>query len=288
MNHEMRGNMIQTPTFTIVETPIKTAGAELVAPELLEKQAQQAVICLTAVDYRTARGTCVDERPREDADPRPSTPGGPDVYALAVNELIGAFADSDMSAEERLGHTKKTINNGGIRSGGHTTCAANGGFSVWIAAIGKNPDMALAYAESQLGDNYRPDLAHQVVENAVRFGDGNIYKDWDEQMLVRVLGPEAAEAIEKLKDVPHESMTLVRNKIDGMTVDQNELYARSVVGKGSFVQDDPYADKIEHILASGPDAVEKKQLAEHAREMILAAVAGAVPNRELYQIDLRA
>ncbi|HVV67187.1 MAG TPA: hypothetical protein VHB72_03930 [Candidatus Saccharimonadales bacterium] len=278
--------MIQTPTFIIVETPIKTAGAELIAPELLEKQAQQAVICLTAVDYRTSRGTCIDERPREETDPRLSVPGGPDVYALAVNELIGTFEDSDMPAEERLRSTKKTINNGGILSGGHFICAANGVFATWIPAIGKHPDAMLAYAQSQMGDRYHPDAAHRVIENAIRFEDSHTYKGWNEQVLVNVLGSEAAEAIEKLRDVPHEGVTLVRNKIEGMTVDQNELYDRSVIGKGSFVFDDPYADKIEHVLASGPDAAEKKLLAEHAREMILAAVAGAVPNPELYQIDL--
>ena len=89
-----------------------------------------------------------------------------------------------------------------------------------------------------------------------------------------------------LADVPHEAATLVRNEIPNTTVDQTELYHRSVVGKGSFIHDDPYADAIEHVIASGADAARKKLEAEHAREAILAAVAAAVPNKEIYEAEL--
>lgn len=287
----MRANMIQTAAIMIIETPIKTSGAEPIAPELLERQAEQARICLTTVDYRAVRGTCIDERPRlillgGETEARPSVPGGPDIFGLSIYELIGGLEKSDMSAAERLRYVKALINEGGIRSGGHTGCAANAGLVVWMRTIAENPDSVRAYAESQMGDRYRPELADQVAGNAVKFMDSGLYEAWTENLLADVYGEEAGDAIEKLEDVPHEGLTIVRNKIHGATVDQNELYLRSVVGKGSFVMDDAYADDIEHVLSSGPDAADNKLLAEHAREMILAAVAGAVPNEELYQINV--
>lgn len=283
-NHEAEA--ILADQAIIHEQPIKTAGGELVEPDRLRDQAEQALACRVPVDYHKVRGTCIDERFREGSEPRPSVPGGPDIYALAVLELTGSFTDDEGSATKRLKAAQGIINRAGFPSGGHYLCAANGSFLGWNKIIAASPDLVRRYAHAQMGDRYRPELADQVVKNAIALVENGRYDEWQENCLTDVYGDEADEAMERLGDVPHGGWTFVRNKLAGTTVDQTPLYNRSVLGEGSFVMDDPYADDIEHALASGPDAVIKKQLAEHAREIILAAVAGAVPNQELYQIDL--
>jgi hypothetical protein len=80
--------------------------------------------------------------------------------------------------------------------------------------------------------------------------------------------------------------------VRGYTVDQTKLHDLSEKenskAEDSFVIDDWYADDIENALASGPDAVRQKHLMEHARELLLAAVAAAVPNKELHQFSITA
>lgn len=278
----------------IHEQPIKTNGAEVVALQQLENQAHQAIASLVPVDYETARGTCSDERFRKQlrngqpTEPRPAVFGGPDIYGLAIAELTGYFeAENQESDVERAETVKRQLNRSGVKSGGHDGCAANALFAGWMELIATKSELA-EYAQSQLGDRYDASLAQEVVDYASSLVQSGRYAAWKESNLADVYGEEAAEAIEQLGPVNHEAVTLVRNKINGTTVDQTELYSRSQVGKGSFIFDDSYADKLEHILSSGPDAVRTKLLAEHAREFIIAALVVAVPNEELYQIDLLA
>ena len=280
-------NLLTDIRCVIVPAPIKTNGAERMAPELLARQAEAARACLVSVDYKLNRGTCGDERPREYPEPRPSVFGGPNVYALGVAELTGYFADDDQSSgEERLVRVTGQIEAGGFKSGGHKGCAANSGFGTWMRIIAEHPELMKDYARGQKGDAYNDTAMNVVIGYAQAVVASGRYDDWSEDVLARVLGDEADEAIETLIDVPHEGKTLVRNRTPNTTVDQTDLYGRSVVGKGSFVHDDPYADALEHVVTSGNDAARKKVEAEHAREVILAAVALAVPNEEIYQLEL--
>jgi hypothetical protein len=279
---------------TINEAPIKTNGAEGVDPQLLQQQAEAATASLVPVDITKNRSTCLDERGRtslrngQPTEPRPSVLGGSNIEALAIAELTGYFPESDTSdANQRLGAVTDVINAAGLLSGGHEKCAANGSFWVWLKTIAETPEKVLPYAESEMGEKYQEDMAQTVVGFARAVIASGRYATWSEANLPEVLGEEeSGEAIEVLLDVPHEGLTVVRNKIEGYTINQSKLYEESVLGKGSFVFDDWYAEKIEHALTAGPDATYKKQLAEHARELAIAAVAGAVPNEELYQITL--
>ncbi len=286
--------------FDVLEAPIKTSGAEQVAHEQLEAQAQLAVGTLHNIYYTDVRGTCIDERRRiglrsgeARVEPRPSVPGGPNIYGLAVAELTGYFEGERTTGEQRLSRVTGRLSDAGLRSGGHGGCAANAGFGTWMRTIADNPDYVKKYAALRFGEDFDPTIMDAVVNFARAAMTSGRYAGWDESKLVTVLGEEEAdEAIEKLDAVKHEAVTIVRNWIPEATVDQTELYdqneAGQGVGKGSFVNDEAYADTIEHVLTAGPDAVRKKLEAEYAREAILAAVAAAVPNQEIYQINLYA
>lgn len=278
----------------INDNPIKTQGAEQLDSQLLKAQGQQVLDCLVTVDYRAVRGTCIDERPRVGlqsqelrVEARPSVLGGPDIYALAIGELSGLFGDNLTTGKARLQEAKRLINLAGIKSGAHVNCAANAGLGVWLNTIATNPEAAKAYARQQKGTAYNEDAANEVIAHAQAAVSSGRYANWDETVLQDVLGEESDEATEMLANVPHEGQTVVRNGVEGTTINQTQLYDKSVLGKGSFDFDDPYADLIEHIMTSVPDAAWKKTVAEHAREMAIAAVAGAVPNPELYQLNLR-
>jgi hypothetical protein len=284
-------------SITIAGAPIKgTADSQdlQIDSALIQRQADAVRSCLVSVYYREVRGSCIDERARSGlrsgkniVEVRPSVPGGPNVYALAVAELTGYFSDSSDSGEERLARVTNRLNEGQIKSGGHEKCAANGGFNAWMQIVAEDAEAIKDYAREQLGEKYNESLFEDVIANARKVIAGGHYQDWNEDVLARVLEDQAGEAIEILADVPHEAVTFVRNSITGATIDHTKLYNMSIAGRGSFVNDEAYADVIEHIIASGPDAVRKKREAEHAREVILAAVAQAVPNKILYQIRLR-
>jgi hypothetical protein len=295
----MTGNeMITTqhdvdPTFVavdVLEEPIKTTGAERIAPELLRAQAEVALQCLVPVDYTKVRGTCIDERERvgllsgtTTVEARPSVPAGPDVYMLAILELTGYFPEDGTTGKQRLQVAKAKLDGARLLSGGHSHCAANVGFNTWMGVISNNPKAVGAYAQQEMGTSYDQEAMDEVVAYATAIVQSGRYEDWHEGILLEVLGDEAGEAIETLADVEHEAVKLARQKVPGMTIDQTKLYNRSVVGKGEFDMDDAYADTIEQVATSGPDAAWKKRLAEHAREAILAAVAQVVPNEELYE-----
>jgi hypothetical protein len=212
--------------------------------------------------------------------------GGPNIYALAVAELTDYFGNDTSNGEARLARVTDRLTEARIKSGGHEKCAANAGFAVWMRVIAEKPEAIKAYAERQLGAAYDDSAMQAVINNAKAVIASGRYGHWEETVLARVLGDQAGEAIEVLADVPHEAVTLVRNEIDGETIDHSKLYDISVVGRGSFVNDENYANMIEHVLSSGPDAVRKKVEAGHAREAILAAVAAAVPNALLYQLRI--
>lgn len=285
MREQIMDQLNGAPAMEVIveEKPIK--GDEYIAPELLHDQAEVARESLVRVDYKKVRGTCGDERLRE---LRASVFGGPNVNMLATAELAGFFSDDDQSTgEERLARITDMLTAAGFLNGGHEHCAANGGFNSWMDTIAKNPEAMKSYARQQRGEAYDDDAMNEVITNAQKLVASKRYQGWDETVLRRVLGDEADEAIEKLADgIPHEAKTFVRNRALSTTVDQKSVYERSVIGKGSFVHDDDYADALEHVVASGADADHMKLVAEHAREAILAAVANAVPNETIYQIDL--
>lgn len=273
--------------------PIKTTSAELVAPDLLQEQAQQIVACLVLADYEALRGTCMDERGRLrlrnglPPENRPSAPGGPNVYALGVAELIGFFDHSpDLAAEERLDAVNQTLKGGKIRGGGHDDCKANAAFSAWMGIIGDGGEELKDSVKRRLGDAYNEEAADYVIGKARALTQSGRYDGWNEGILGKHFGDRAGEAIEITDSAPHAGKTFVRNGVPDTTVDQTRVYGMSVVGKGSFIIDDPYLDKIEHVLTSGPDAELKKLQAEHAREFIIAALVTALPNEELYEIDI--
>ena len=276
----------------IKEEPVKNSGAELIDYDLLRRQAEQALDCAETVDYHHARGTCSDERSRAGllngtatVEARPSVLGGPDVYALAVGELTGAF-ESGQPASGRLVTAKERINAVGLLSGGHVKCAANNGFASWMAAFAENPGFAREYTRQKLGPEYNESLFDEIVQNARATVASERYRDWNESILQKVLGDEAGEAIEVLNDVPHEGVEFVETDQPDVTVDQTNLYAESVLGRGSFVFDRSYAGEIEAAVTDGLMRDDRLLLARHAREAIIASVAGAVPNPDLYQVVL--
>lgn len=274
---------------SVLDKPIKTSGGAAADHTLLRRQAELARDCIVTIDYHAVRGTCGDERPRagllsgaKTVEPRPSVFGGPDVYGLGIGELAGAFDGSLQTGEARLSEAKRRINAAGLLSGGHAHCAANGGFAVWLATIADSTETVAAYVKLSLGDRYDETLMAQVARNAAAAIASKRYSNWSEDVLLRVLGDEANEAIEILADVPHEAVQLVRNNVSGVSVDQTRLYAVSVLGRGSFAVDDTYASLIETAMLSNmPEP--NQRLALHAREASVAAVAAAVPNSELYQ-----
>jgi hypothetical protein len=224
---------------TITEAPIKPGSGEAIGTALLQAQAEAVGNNLVKVDLETTRGTCMDERPRVDGEPRPSVPAGPDVYALMIAELTGYFsADDDSDMNERLGEVKKEINREGILSGGHKKCAANASLPDLIRMLAENPEAFLPYAKDQLSDRYEDGLAQEVVGYARAVVASGRYATWTEAVLADVLGEEAEEAIEELDNVPHEGLTVVRVEEPETTIDQTKLYEESELGDGSFNVDD--------------------------------------------------
>lgn len=269
----------------------------------LEAQAAIASGCGAEVDYKNTRGTCGDERERAgllngstEVEDRPSVWGGPDIYGLGISELTGVIPAGVTTGKEALRQTKAKINDAGIKSGGHVNCAANAGFKSWISTIAYSPGTIEAYIKKELGEQYDPGVLAELSTNAKAAVESGRYDDWDETVLQEVLGEEKGEALEVLakdpqnpdKVKPHEAKTFVRQKKRNRTINQTEVYRRSVYGGGSFVVDEPYAEDIEAAVTSGPDAARLMVLARHAREAINAAVAGAVPNETIYEIELAA
>ncbi len=294
------GSLGVISSFKITVNPIKAPAEYPPIPvEKLDEQAELARKYLVAVDYHQIRGTCIDERARiglraggSHTEPRPSVPGGPNIYALGVAELTGYFGASNEAGESRLKRITDRLNVAGIKSGGHEKCAANAGFGVWMQTIASESEYIKTYARLRFGEGFDERIMDGLVEHARQIIASGVYVNWNEDVLISVLGEAvAAEAIERLAKVEHGALTLVRNWNENTTVDQTAIYKENEtgvgIGNGSFVSDEAYADTIEHIIASGPDAVTKKVEAEYAREAILAAVAAAVPNKQLYQIDLQ-
>jgi hypothetical protein len=297
MNRLTPEHVIGAPTGIPVvhDQPVKTSGEPVVAESLLYEQAQQVLACLVPIQYTGSRGTCMDERGRsrlrngQPAEVRPSAPGGPNIYALGVAELIGLFDNqTELSGEERLHDVGERLERAGLRAGGHDDCKANAALNAWMTIIADQGETLKATVKERLGDSYSESAADYVIGTSRTVVESGVYAGWQEHILSDVLGDEAPEAIEVTDAVPHEGVTFVRNKIDNSTIDQTRLYSMSRVGKGSFDVDDAYLDDIEHILTSGPDAAVKKSQAEHAREFIIASLIIALPNPELYQIDIMA
>lgn len=280
--------------YELPSDPLKTAG-EKIPDQLLGEQAAAAAApgVLVEVNYKAQPGTCSDERPRVGllsgearVEPRPSTYGGPNVYLLAVAELTGFFAPEDKSTgEARLRRITDLLEVAGFQSGGHRKCAANAGFGVWMRLMTENGESIRESVRSQLGDRYSPDAMSEVLEYAEAVVASGRYDDWNEDILQRVLGDKAGDAIEVLVDEPHGGKSEIRNNIPNTTVDQTPLAARSVVGKGSYVVDNPYAAALEQVVASGADAEQKLVVARHAREAIIAAIHMALPSTEIRQIN---
>lgn len=285
---------IAIPDLKVLREPIKNAGRSEADSSLVVLQSELTAQCLRYVDYSLARGTCGDERRRTGllsgkvaVEMRPSIFGGPDIYGLAIGELTGIFDEKKASGEDRLRAAKRLLNNAGIRSGGHVECAANAMFNAWMTTIKKQPNTIKSYAKKELGIHYDEAIMDEVIQNAGVCTDSGIYDEWNEDVLVRVLGNEAGEAMEVLADVLHEGCVVVRNKVPDTTIDQTALYDLSVLGRGTFDVDDYYAELIENIIISASDNEHLTKLARHAREAIIAAIAGAVPNTLLYECVLK-
>ncbi len=281
---------VLNPKTVVHETPVKTAGIEVRPKELLEAQAARAIEARVPIDYHVTRGTCGDERRRARllsgeprVEPRPSAWGGPDIYGLYVAELTGLFGDEDLSPRQRLQVVKNKNNQAGIKSGGHANCAAALSFGGVMGIIADNPELMSAYAAQNKLD-YDQSIMDIVVSQAQKVKRSSRYDGVSmESVYLEVLGDEAGEAIEVLEPGPHEGKTFVRNHGDNTTVDQNRLH--DLEHEDSFVQDEGYVDAIENAVTAETDG-RQKLIAEHAREAVLAAISMAVPNEELYQIDL--
>lgn len=292
MGENMNGRTDFDPSSVVVkihEAPIKLVGDVTMLPDAVQQQAEHAKRSLAQVDYETTPGTCGDERERVGLKsgeaivaPRPSIWGGPDIYGHYVSVMSGVFTDPDMTADEQLKAVVDVNKQKNIPSGGHEHCAAAGSFGVVLKKIAENRGSASSYAQENLED-YDPTVMDEVfdaVETTVASGR---YDDWDgEAALGVILGSDADQAIERLAPVPHEGRTFIRVNRPGYTVDQTTLHDISG-GEDSFVQDDPYADKIEHAHARDE---RMKRVMEHAREALIVGISLAVPNMELHQIDI--
>lgn len=277
----------------IHENPIKLLGEVTLTGSDLEQQAGYIRESMVEVDYDSTRGTCGDERYRVGlhsgeavVEARPSVFGGPNIYGLYVAELAGTFRDSPQTPTERLTQVTRDLNRNKVLSGGHEHCAAAAGFGDKVLPnIVDNAATIRGYAKANKSD-YDEGLMSEVLDNASALVNSKTYEGWDgEAASLEVLGDEAGVAIERLADVPHEGRTIVRNKVEGVTIDQTSVHEHAN-GEDSFEHDDAYADRIENALASGPQAARVKKLMEHAREAVLVGVALSVPNPELHQIDV--
>lgn len=271
----------------VLTRPIKGGVGEMSVIRLEAEAARQALV---PVDYYKSFGTCSDERERiglfsgeSRVEPRPSIFGGPNVFSLAVSELIGCFSRSDETGKEKLARATRALNKKGLKSGGHLGCAANEKFGAWMALIDEYQDLIRQAARRELGEGYDEAAMQAIVRRARTVKKSGCYKEWDGQELLGVLGDEANQAIEVLEDVDHEAGILVRQGVTNMTIDQTSLHAGSK--RYSFAFDDPYAALIEQAVVEAAGMGSRgMHLARHAREVIIAAVVLAVPNSRLYEV----
>jgi hypothetical protein len=271
----------------IDQKPAKLIGHPTMTDAQVQQQFSYAVQALVPVADNTP-GTCGDERVRAGllngqttVQARPSAWGGPNIQGLFMAELSGFFGDSELLSKERLMQITKLLNKSGIVSGGHKGCAANSSFKAVLKIIAKEGINWKRAAQAFLKADYQTAAADQVEAWANKAVNSGRYDDWDESILVDVLGKEAGQAIEILKDGPHTARTIVRVQLRGMTVSQNKLHELSG-GVDSFVQDDPYCAKIESALLEASGQSERAIIMKHAREALLYAILKAVPNPELH------
>lgn len=278
---------------TIIPTAIKVNGEPTVHEGDIDKQALRARDCLVDVDYHKVRGTCGDERERiglASGDPfvetRPSAFGGPDVYAMYIGIFSGILAK--VKGIEQLRQSKGIINGARIPSGGHEDCKANEGLPevIAFAAESANRESIQDYTKLELGEDYDRSIMDFIFSNVEEAATSDRYDDWDGTELKEVLGDEAGQAIERLVRKPHKAKTFIRQEIPGKTVDQTRLH-HATGGEDSFEVDDPYLDLIEAALAEhSGDPEYMKKVARHAREVLHASIANAVPNEELHEIHI--
>jgi hypothetical protein len=243
------------------------------------------------MSYKEVMSTCSDERERlvllngqKSSEPRAQVFGGSTMYGHAISELTGQASGS--TALERVAGTDRMLSDAGIHRGAHMGCAACAGIHTWMGKISEDPESVKAYAASQLGDKYDEKIADAVVKEATRVHESGLFDGFNEASLQSVYGDDAGFAFETLQPVDHEGQTVARIKRELVVPDTDYVYKNSAIGKGSFMFIDPYADTIEHAMTTGPDAAYLKVQAEHAREIMIAAIAGAVPNPVLYQLDI--
>lgn len=269
--------------------PVKLIGQATLTLTELEDLAQIGIKSL--VSYGDdSRGTCGDERAREGllngdktVEARPSAWGGPNIYGLFMAELSGYFADSKLDGRGRLQAVTGIINDANIKSGGHVGCAANDSLPDILAILADQAKWAAA-VKDELGNEYDNELSESLASNAQKALDSQAYKGWAETILQEVLGDQAGVAIETLQPGPHTARVLERIWVVNQTVDQTTL-AKNANGQTSFVQDEPYCQRIE--LAISGDDQGKIPILRHAREALLQAVLLAVPNPELWQTSLK-
>jgi hypothetical protein len=290
----------QVSHYEIDETPIKNLEDKLVTLDVLEQQLFIVTKNLIPVDFKVVRGTCFDERSRalllngDPTSPRPAVPGGPDIFSLAIGQLTGQLKSG--SADDRVRSAKEKNNSFGILSGAHEGCAASN-LNTWMKFVADNAEAVKAYAYSELGDSYHEEAAEKVVSEARVAVESAVYKGFNEQSLKSVYGKqEVGAAFELLavdpdtgETIPHEGNLLIRLKRPNLAADISAIYKQQSaagVGKGAFVMNDPYAKLIKGVWSSGVDAKKMSSLADHAQEILLAAIANCVPNPTLYQVNI--
>ncbi len=273
---------IMKVTAHISEQPIKLTKEASPEAELLEIM-NDAKASLTAYTEDT-RGTCMDERRRTElksgkpaVEVRPSLPGGPDVYLLAMRELTGYHEGQDLTANERAHDSKITLDNEGILSGGHEECAADNLLGTWAGQVIVDNQAAIAeYTHrkfDEAGLEFDMNLMNQVFEHAADIQASGRYAEWSEESYFDLLGAEAGEAIEKLEHAPHLGKMMIWVDIEGQTIDQTKI------GNRAFELNLPYMKRVENAGINGPAA----ELVPYARYAIIGALAAALPNEELQE-----
>lgn len=241
----------------------------------------------------TTRGTCMDERGRASlvsgeaaTEIRPSAPGGSDVYGLSIAELTGYYDGSSLAAEDRARDIKQRLNAAGVASGGHEGCAADNLFGTWAGAvIADNADVIADYVARKVTEDgviFDTATMEAIIAQAVEIRDSGRYSAWTEQSYFDILGEESAVAIEKLVPEDHLGIAMAWIDIPGYAMDQ------TAVGNRAFELNRPYMERIEAIVASGPDAEVLAARAPYARYAVVRALSLALPNQELQELTIRA
>lgn len=279
---------IMKVTAHISEQPIKLLKEASPQAELVEIL-NDAKSSLTAYTEET-RGTCMDERARTmlksgkpAVEVRPSLPGGPDVYLLAVRELTGYYEGQDSTANDRAHDAKTTLDSKGVLSGGHEECAADNLLGTWAGqVIVENQAKVAEYVHRKFdedGFEFDMNLMNRVFQYAADIQSTERYAEWTEQSYFDLLDAEEVdEAIEQLEPVPHRGKMMVWVKIEGMTMDQTKVDNRA------FELNLPYMKRVENAGVNGPAA----ELVPYARYAIVGALAAALPNEELQEGTLSA